>query len=431
MVCCYCIFRFPVTQVAQAVHAGFHWWIVACCGLAGARRGGTNEHSEEDEEEEIDEEGAALASNWHDGIGLEQGSEWPPPRPRQEDRGCCYRSFRSCYEVSMVILSASILVGLFIPIILQTQREYEIANFRDESVTMQVEYGAHEGTSTVLLAGTQPALVTVVHGYSSCTDARPELLLSILIVGVVVCILANMPYIVRATGAFKRCFTGKYPDEAASPGQKEGPGYTVYDEELLVLTPASARDFSRRSHKPLSAMIKDCVMSPLYYFEARKSSSTDPTERASDIGCVPVVPAKEGARVLQPKTTARETDSWNYDDYDSGDPTGTGETGTGTDWDNHPETGEMIAVGSGDDGLNKVVCEAEPVYVVDYKAKGIAAGMKDAGGEVSLTTASDEVPFDFDADTAPGEEDEAENTEKKKKKKKSKKKKKKKDKSDV
>lgn len=183
--------------VLRSVHSCFHWWIICCCGR-------------------------------------------PSKNTTKKNDG--WRLFT--YEAFYFVLGISIFAGLFAPLLFQTILEFEVANYGSEEVNMEIEY-ASLNPEIVIRGYNQPVLVTFVHAEAFCKDARPWLLLCLLVVGVVVSVIANTPYLVRVKAC---CFRPDIGNQVSDHSETEG--LTVFSEELRALRPATISDF-KPDYRPL------------------------------------------------------------------------------------------------------------------------------------------------------------------------------------
>ncbi|CAB9526796.1 unknown protein [Seminavis robusta] len=184
-----------LTGFLKSVHSCFHWWALFCIGKPPVQ--------------------AANA---------------------KPQKGCLL------YEMFFVFLGMLIFIGLFVPLVVQTVEEVKAANYKREFVTMKMHYGEWDYTAAMTNSISSPTLVTFVQAESYCEEARPTVMLTMLIVGLVITILANAPLIDRALRVLKRFVSGQ--TKAASNNSS---GYTIYDEELVALNPVDISDFKRQS----------------------------------------------------------------------------------------------------------------------------------------------------------------------------------------
>lgn len=184
-----------VSAILKTVHQCFHWWAVCCCGPKTDAQSGT-----------------------------QQNRRSIP----------CFT-----YEMFFVFLGTAVFIGLFAPLFVQVLKEIEVSRYKQEAVTVQLDFADYVRGNTPVYGIGQAAVITFVQAESYCKTARPNLLILLLVVGFVVSASANAPYIVRAIRAVKRsCWR---------QSQKDLAGVTIYDEELTTLNPAKASDFDSRS----------------------------------------------------------------------------------------------------------------------------------------------------------------------------------------
>lgn len=112
----------------------------------------------------------------------------------------------------LITIGALIFIGLYVPLILQVQKECEISQFETVKYSFEVHYG--EGGSTgSIYSMNKPALVTFVQATSTCESASPVTLLLILVIGAILTILLNILYIHAAYRAVNRSCHRRHPLE--------------------------------------------------------------------------------------------------------------------------------------------------------------------------------------------------------------------------
>ena len=142
------------------------------------------------------------------------GLTWVGVGPAQVASG--RRRFLPSYELWLVAVWLAASVICYYPAVDQLQKEKAVADFSVSSVNMVVRYGAiqvlhfltHEQEVVPRVYGGRPALITLVHATSHCTEQRMLLIAGLFGAGVVFGFLANIPFFFRARAALKRYMRG-------------------------------------------------------------------------------------------------------------------------------------------------------------------------------------------------------------------------------
>lgn len=137
------------------------------------------------------------------------------------------------YELFLAILGVAILIALLLPAYIQVQGEYEVSSYKTSGSDVEVLFDTHipdpEDPPIPTITGGAPILVTLANVETRCVDARPQLLMAIFIVGTILTVLLNAPFLFRVFQTVFRYTSG------IRQGRRDVPnGTSIRDIDLRI-----------------------------------------------------------------------------------------------------------------------------------------------------------------------------------------------------